>query len=261
MEKATIFEYMSLRRKGLELAKKIAGTHFTDTSDEFINWLLVSNAGMQHRGNVACFEHAIKNLPNDSPVLEIGAHAGQSANIICYLLRKFGKSNQVISVDPWIVRGYKDEQTSDATYLENLAGDPEVNRVDFADFIKDSYLRNTEFFSKSNLPYVFRNTSDEFFALLKSSDRIADLRNRELKTDLRFSLVYIDGNHDYDFAKRDFENAHERLAEGGFILFDDSEDHSNFGCAQLAREIESHPDYTLVMKNPNRLFQKNKIKK
>jgi hypothetical protein len=247
---------MSLRRKGIEIAKKLAGAYFEDTSDEFINWLMVSNAGMQHRGNIACFKHAIENLPDQSPILEIGAHAGLSANIMCYLLRKLNKTNQVISVDPWIVRGYHDGNSVDPDYLRTLGGEKSVSRADFSEFVMQSYLRNTAFFSGGNLPLAFRSTSDEFFAAIQSHKILTDMRGTQLSTDLKLSFVYIDGNHDYEFALRDFQNSDKYLVKDGFVLFDDSEDNSSFGCARLAWELEKSNDYRLVMKNPNRLFIK-----
>jgi hypothetical protein len=247
---------MSLRRKWIELAKKLAGTHYIDASDEFINWLMVSNAGMQHRGNIACFKHAIENLPDECPILEIGAHAGLSANIMCYLLRKLNKTNQVISVDPWIVRGYHDETTMDADYLNSVGGETHISRLDYAEFIKESYLRNTAFFSASNLPLAFRMTSDDFFQALSNEESLKDIRGNVFNTESKFSFVYIDGNHDYDYALRDFQHADKNVVNGGFILFDDTEDASAFGCARLARELEKSNDYRLVMKNPNRLFIK-----
>lgn len=224
--------------------------------DEFVEWLMASNAGMQHRGNLACFARAIEELPGPDPVLEIGAHAGLSANILCYLLRRQGRPNRVISVDPWTFRGQRDEAGADAAYLACVGGETSVPRAEYAEFVLDAYLKSTALFSRDNLPYAFRSTSDEFFEALGSRPTLVDLRGRVLATDLRFSLVFIDGNHDHDFAQRDFRNADARLCPGGFVFFDDSADWSTLGCARVAREVEADRRYRLVMKNPNRLFRK-----
>lgn len=65
-----------------KLLPGLGHTHFIDKADEYLNWLLVSNAGMQHKGNIHCFELAVSEMPAGLPVLEIGAHAGLSANTL-----------------------------------------------------------------------------------------------------------------------------------------------------------------------------------
>ena len=69
-------------------------------------------------------------------------------------------------------------------------------------------------------------------------------------------FCYIDGNHTYDFARRDFENTDRALVKGGFILFDDSSDDSHWEVNRLVREIAAGSDYALISKHPNYLFRK-----
>ncbi len=84
-----------------------------------------------------------------------------------------------------------------------------------------------------------------------------DVFGREAALGGPISFCFVDGNHTYDFAKRDFTNVDEFLAPGGFILFDDSYDYRNeFGLTPLMREIERNPRYELVAKNPNYLFKR-----
>lgn len=71
-----------------------------------------------------------------------------------------------------------------------------------------------------------------------------------------FSFCYIDGNHTYDYVRRDFENIDKYLDVGGYILFDDSADHNPFGLTKLMKEIMKKKNYKLIMKNPNYLFMK-----
>ena len=68
--------------------------------------------------------------------------------------------------------------------------------------------------------------------------------------------MYIDGNHAYDFARRDFENVARLLLLGGYILLDDSAMYQQFGSAQLAREIRQGSEFQVVRRNPNYLFRK-----
>lgn len=70
------------------------------------------------------------------------------------------------------------------------------------------------------------------------------------------SFSYIDGNHTYAFAKRDFENTDRVLVSGGFILFDDSSDDSTWEVNRLTREIAAGQRYELISKTPNYLFRK-----
>ncbi|MGL5889970.1 MAG: class I SAM-dependent methyltransferase [Bacteroidia bacterium] len=241
-----------------QIRRLIKGSSYIDACDEYINWLLISNAGMQHKGNVHCFELAISELPGEHPVLEIGAHAGLSANIINWLLHKHNRTNTIVSVDPWLVRGYHDEHPPDANYLKQLAANPEITREAYAEFIRESYIRNVRFFSSGREIYAFRMFSDAFFEAWPQQKILTDELGRSYTTGNQFGFVYIDGNHDYDYCRRDFENADKFLAPGGFILFDDSEDGSSLGSAQFAAELERDKRYKLRAKNPNRLFQKLK---
>jgi hypothetical protein len=79
---------------------------------------------------------------------------------------------------------------------------------------------------------------------------------REVQLGGPLSFCYIDGNHTYDFARRDFENCAEHLETGGFVLFDDSSDQSEFGVGRLMHEIKKMAGFELVIKNPNYLFKK-----
>ena len=74
------------------------------------------------------------------------------------------------------------------------------------------------------------------------------------------SFAYIDGNHTYEFCRRDFENTNRHLDVGGLILFDDSADSDPFGLTRLVKEIRALPHCDLVMKNPNYLFRKTALR-
>ena len=70
------------------------------------------------------------------------------------------------------------------------------------------------------------------------------------------SFAYIDGNHQYEFAKRDFENVDKILISGGFILFDDSADYTNWGSKKVAQEAAKSGKYEVVRKNPHYFLRK-----
>ncbi len=215
--------------------------------DEYINWLAFANAGMLDKGNVFCMDFAIKNLPSNSPVLEIGSFCGLSTNVITYLLSKHNKTNQVISSDKWIFEG--------AESGGNL-GLSNVSHSDYRKYVRSTFKRNTELFSAENKPYTIESFSDEFFSLWERCVKVKDVFGRDIKLGGKFSFCYIDGNHTYDYARRDFENVNKYLDVGGYILFDDSFDGNAFGLTKLMKEIKNNKSYKLVMKNPNYLFIK-----
>lgn len=218
--------------------------------DEFYKWLSFANVGWLHPGNAYCMDYAIKRLPSDNPVLEIGSFSGLSANFISYLLNKHSKINKFITSDPWIFEG-----------LENgsVLGDfSDIKQSEYRKFVIDSFKRNVNFFSKDATIHTVELTSDEFFLKWRNSQVVTDIFDKELQLGGNISFAYIDGDHTYKGAKRDFQNVSKYLDIGGFILFDDSSDDSIFPCAKLMKKLIANPDYELVMKNPNYMFRKIK---
>jgi hypothetical protein len=117
-------------------------------------------------------------------------------------------------------------------------------------------MRNVEFFSPKSKPHTIESTSDEFFALWNKSETTCDIFGRTIKLGGKISFCYVDGNHTYEFAKRDFHNVNTHLELGGYVLFDDSSDANLFGLTRLMKEIKRNQYYKLVMTNPNYLFKK-----
>ncbi len=229
------------------IAKRITNKAPIINADRFIDWLSFANAGMLEKGNVYCFEYAVKNLPSESPILEIGSFCGLSTNAINHYLSLYGKKNKFFSSDKWEFEGSDENKT---------LGNSSITHADYRTFVKESFMRNVKFFSRNNVPHTIEVFSDDFFKIWSEKKRVKDIFDREVELGGKFSFVYIDGNHTYEFAKRDFENADKNLEIGGFILFDDSSVYSRFGCALLMKEIVKMKQYELVMKNPNFLFRK-----
>ena len=148
--------------------------------------------------------------------------------------------------DKWIFEG-----AEKGGYL----GSSDILHSDYRAHIKESFARNINLFSP-NRPYPIELFSDEFFEKWAEDAELTDIFNRRVRLGGKISFCYIDGNHTYDFARRDFENVHKYLVPGGFILFDDSSDANFFGLTRLINEMKKRSDYRLVMKNPNYLFQK-----
>jgi len=239
------------------LIKKIIGMQSSNGSDnpikniddEYIDWLSFANAGMMNRGNVYCFDYAAKNLPSNNVCIEIGSFCGLTANVINYFLKKYDKPNKLICVDKW-----EFENTKGLKYI----GASHVRYSDYKLFCKDSFIRNLKMFSSFNLPYVVEEFSDDFFKLYQSEKSYIDLFNQNVHLGGKIAFCYIDGNHTYEFTKRDFENTDKFLEIGGFILFDDTLDNGIFECKRLMPEIIQTGRYELICKNPNYFFKKIK---
>lgn len=213
--------------------------------DEYLYKLRQANSGMLHRGNIFCFDFVFKNLPENGAILEIGTFCGLSANVINYYKNKYNKKNRFFTTDKWQHYSRKD-------YI----GDSNITYEEYKKYIRASLKNNIETFSKGNIPFIIDSFSDDFFKNWKNEATVKDIWDRDIKLGGSLSFAYIDGNHEYSFVKRDFENCDKYLRSGGFILFDDSADYSGFEVSRLVKEIKSNKKYKLVLRNPNYLFVK-----
>jgi hypothetical protein len=227
-----------------------SGVQYINTktlADGYIKWLNFANAGMLHKGNVYAMNFVFENLPSNKPILEIGSFCGLSTNAMSYLLQKNGRDNKIFTCDKWLFEG--------ADKVKNV-GESQISHQQYREFVKSSFIKNVEFFSSDNKPYTIESTSDEFFELWQQNKTTNDVFGRTIQLGGSISFGYIDGNHTYEFTKRDFENLDKYLESGGYVLFDDSSDRDTFGLTKLMKEIINDQHYKLVMKNPNYLFQK-----
>jgi hypothetical protein len=206
--------------------------------------MLACVPGWLEKGHLYCFNYAIKNLPNDLPILEIGTFAGLSTNTILYYLHKHQKPNSLITTD-W--------------YWQDIKKDEKVCTLDnpllCRNFLKESFIRNVSFFNpnanikSSDLP------TDDFFEAWDTKE-VNNLFGDKFKPTGNIAFAYIDGNHIYEYAKRDFENVDKILVKGGFILFDDSADYTNWGSKTVAQEAVKTGKYKTIRKNPHYFVQK-----
>jgi hypothetical protein len=220
-----------------------------DSWTEYLSWLSFANAGMLDRGNVDCFDYAMRNLPSSSPIIEIGSFCGLSTNIITYFKQKYAAKNSLISCDKWLFEG--------ADSSKMLGDSKFVSHKNYHDFVKETFIRNARMFSNIDLPFTLEVFSDEFFDLWETRKLKCDVFDREIQLGGSISFCYIDGNHSYDFAKRDFENCDKYLEKNGFILFDDSADGSDWDVRRVVQEVRKTGRYELIAKAPNYFFRKN----
>ena len=218
-------------------------------ANEFLTWIRFAIPGMLAEENVHAMDYAITNMPPGKPIVEIGSFCGLSAVVMSYLLSKRSKTTPLFTCDKWEFEGQE---------LGSPLGDlPTVTHDVYRTYVRDTFLRTTRTFAADHLPYTIECFSDEFFRRWFENEKTVDVFGRPVTLGGEISFCYIDGNHTYEFAKRDFENTDRALVSGGFILFDDSGDDSVWEeVNQLTREIISGTRYELVSNNPNYLFRK-----
>ena len=137
-----------------------------------------------------------------------------------------------------------------------LGGSSLLTHDEYKHFVKDLYMKNVSSFLPANMPFTIEQLSDDFFDLWGTSSTTNDVFNRSIKLGGDIAFCFIDGNHQYEFAKRDFMNTDMYLISGGFVLFDDSGDGTDWDVNRLAREIERDERYETIARNPNYLFRK-----
>ncbi len=223
--------------------------------DEFLRRLRCSimGEGMLSDSNILLMERAIKEMPDTGAVLEIGSFAGLSANVILHLLNRYSRSHELFCVDAWIYEGYNDyKQPEIPTHIDGRA---DIERQDYTSYIRAGFINSLKLFQPKRLPYAFHSTSDAFFSCWGKKE-LTDLFGR-LKTPTgSISFCYIDGDHSYQGAKDDFENAFRLLDKGGFILMDDTASNLNFGSCKVARELAKDDRVEVVDSENNYLFRK-----
>jgi len=117
-------------------------------------------------------------------------------------------------------------------------------------------VRNAKTFSGHNLPCSIEQFSDDFFAMWARNEHTVDIFNSSIHLGGEVAFCYVDGNHRFEYAKRDFENCDKYLEKGGFIFFDDTYENSEYECVKLMPVVMADKRYELIIKNPNYLFRK-----
>ncbi len=225
-------------------------------SDDFIKRLrsLVIGEGMLKEGNIGLIDLAIKKMPTEGNVLEIGSYGGLSTNLIIYLMTKHQRTNLFFSCDAWIYEGYHDnlKKATDT----NIDGRNDILREDYSVYLKNAFINATKFLSPQKLPHSFHMYSDLFFEKWNSHVNDEDVFGRNITLGGTICFAYIDGGHSYDVAWKDFNNVVTNLVKDGYILLDDSGDGQNFGSAKMMSHIKKDKRFKIIAKNPNYLIQK-----
>ncbi len=222
-----------------------------DLSDQYVAWLRLANAGMLHRGNLYCIDYAIRHLPSEAPILEIGSFCGLSTNLITYYKTLQQAPNRLITWDRWEFEGAEEGA---------VGGQPWLHHRDYRAFVRESYIRSVRTFSRHDLPSTVELTSDEFFEAWRQRRHVADLFGRPLQLGGPLSFCYIDGDHSEECVRRDFSHCDAFLERGGLLFFDDSAIGSRFpGVQRVIREIRRTGRYEVVAQNPHVLLRKTAV--
>ncbi len=167
--------------------------------------------------------------------LEIGVFRGQSLSLAALLAREFKLDCFVQGISPF-----------------SPAGDAVSKYRAGLDYLADT-LKNFAHFS---LPAP---------SLLRSYSTDAEAAN--LIASRPWSIIYIDGNHDYEIARQDWDLCARSLSLGGLIVLDDAGLTTDFrppafatgghpGPSRLANEVGFSPFAEILQVGHNRVFQK-----
>lgn len=91
------------------------------------------------------------------------------------------------------------------------------------------------------------NSSDSRIRLIKgdSTDKKTHQFLENMLRKEKIDLLFIDGNHTYDYIKSDFYNYEKYLRNGGFLIIDDYEPRYP-GIVKFVSEIENRQDFKFV---------------
>ena len=170
-----------------------------------------------------------------------------STNVLQFLVHKHGRDNSIYATDPWLFEGEPGDGFVPAT---------PVTVDSYREHVMRQFDANVRLWSGDALPHAFRLPSDEFFSRWRAGGTGTDLFGRTAPLGGPLSFVFVDGDHRYEQALRDFEHADEVLVPGGFILFDDSD---RFGAFPQVYDVVLEAlarGYQLVDANPHHLVRK-----
>ena len=154
--------------------------------------------------------------------LEIGVYRGQTLSLVAMLQRIMGIKQNVTGISPLTKEG-----GSYSSYID----------IDY----EGDILKNFHNFALCKQELIKANsTEDAAIKFIKKND---------------WDSIYIDGCHDYDVVKKDWEVCSSAIREGGIIILDDAALHTNFthgfqgfpGPSRVAKEIEKNLAFKKIL--------------
>jgi predicted O-methyltransferase YrrM len=167
--------------------------------------------------------------------LEIGVYRGQTLSLAALLANQMQMDCLVQGISPF-----------------SPAGDA-----------VSKYRRNVDYFADTLTNFAHFNLSAP--ALLKAYS--TDPEAGKLIRSRAWDIIYIDGCHDYEVARQDWNQCAQCLSSGGLIVLDDASLDTAYqppafataghpGPSQLAKEINQPPFVEILRVGHNRVFQK-----
>jgi hypothetical protein len=171
-------------------------------------------------------------------ILEIGVYRGSTISLFKLLSQHFYINSEIHGISPFSSAGDKVSK-----YLDNL------------DYYND-VLFNFNYFNLE-LPILHKGFSNDILMI--------DFINSKT-----WDLIYIDGNHDYEVVKSDFEVCSKCLNIGGLLVLDDASLFTTYkapfysskghpGPSKVASEINLDIFEEILSVGHNRVFKKIKI--
>jgi len=167
--------------------------------------------------------------------LEIGVYRGQTLSLAALLQRELGIAGSVTGISPFTSSG-----DSVSRYREEV------------DYLTDTKAN----FAHFNLP------EPELVRAFST-----DMAAKEHVACQSWDAIYIDGNHDYEIARADWDLCAAHLVIGGIIVLDDSAMETDYrppafataghpGPSQIAREVNRSKFREILRVGHNRVFQR-----
>jgi len=122
--------------------------------------------------------------------LEIGVYRGQMITLWSLISKQLNYDANIAGLAP-----FEAASDSSSEYLKNI------------DYLEDTN-KNHEYFNLKKPEYCIEYSTSE------NAKKFIESR--------KWDLIFIDGNHDYEIVKSDFELSINNLSDDGFIVMDDS---------------------------------------
>ncbi len=168
-------------------------------------------------------------------ILEIGIYRGQTLSLFSLLGKKLGFETEIHGISPFTSAG-----DNVSKYLVEL------------DYYRDVET-NFEYFNLlSPILHKGFSTDETMINIIHSK---------------QWDLIYIDGNHDYEVAKKDFVVCSANIRKGGLIVLDDASLYTDYkppfystaghpGPSKVASEIDFNSFQEILSVGHNRVFKK-----
>jgi hypothetical protein len=168
-------------------------------------------------------------------ILEIGVYRGQTISLFQLISNMFKINCEIHCISPFSSAG--DEVS---IYLKSI------------DYLEDVKINFDHFKLKYPKFHKGFSTENEMLEIIASK---------------KWDLIYIDGNHDYEIVKIDFNNCAKALNENGIIVLDDSSMWTSYkpklystaghpGPSKIANQIDLNNFTEILAVGHNRAFQK-----